>query len=103
MENFGVAPTIGWQLDTFGHASAQVHTVGLVLERVYNEMTSKAQLSALAGFDGLFFARIDWEDYMLRSISERLEFVWQPSRSMGAASNIFSHALFSELSQIQRS
>ena len=38
LEQFGTIPTIGWQLDPFGHSATQA-----------------ALLSAEAGFDGLFF------------------------------------------------
>jgi alpha-mannosidase len=45
VEQFGVIPRIGWQIDPFGHSSTQA-----------------ALLSAETGFDGLFFGRIDYQD-----------------------------------------
>lgn len=44
MDEFGVAPTTGWQLDPFGHSATQA-----------------ALLSAEVGFQGLFFGRIDYQ------------------------------------------
>jgi hypothetical protein len=45
MKEFQYKPTIGWQIDPFGHAQTQA---GL--------------MSAEAGFKGLFFGRIDYQD-----------------------------------------
>ena len=42
LDNFGVKPRIGWQVDTFGHSNAN------------------ARLFAEMGFDALFFARLDY-------------------------------------------
>ncbi|CAK9068292.1 Probable alpha-mannosidase At5g13980, partial [Durusdinium trenchii] len=44
MDEFGVAPRTGWQLDPFGHSATQA-----------------ALLSAEVGFQGLFFGRIDYQ------------------------------------------
>ena len=44
LEQFGVVPTTGWQLDPFGHSATQA-----------------ALLSAEAGFDGLFFGQVDYQ------------------------------------------
>ena len=41
LEEFGVKPAIGWQIDPFGHSNANA--------RLYYEM----------GFDAMFFARAD--------------------------------------------
>lgn len=41
LREFGIRPTIGWQIDPFGHSNAN------------------ARLFAEMGFDALFFARID--------------------------------------------
>ena len=43
-QEFGVRPTIGWDLDTFGHSDTNT--------RLYAEM----------GFDAWFLARIDYQD-----------------------------------------
>ena len=56
--------TVGWQLDPFGHSATQA-----------------ALLSAEAGFDGLFFGRIDYQDLSVRHAEKRNEFVWRASPS----------------------
>ena len=66
-------PTIGWQLDPFGHSA-----------------THAALLSAEDGMDALFFGRIDYQDLDLRHKTNRSEFVWRPSPSLGADSQIFT-------------
>jgi len=43
-EQFGKVPTIGWQLDPFGHSA-----------------THAALMCGLLGFDGLFFGRADYQ------------------------------------------
>ena len=76
LREFGVVPTIGWQIDPFGHASAQA--------------TQFAQM----GFNGFFFARSDYQDYELRNKTKTLESVWRSSPSLGARSDIFTHILY---------
>ena len=42
-ETFGKVPTVGWQIDPFGHSATQ------------------AAFSALYGFDAQFFGRADYQ------------------------------------------
>ena len=74
---FGEAanPTIGWQLDPFGHSATQA-----------------ALLSAEAGFDALFFGRIDYQDHDLRVKNRELQFVWAPSPSLGPQASVYTEA-----------
>lgn len=78
MSEFGVAPTIGWQIDPFGHSATQAWL-----------------LSAEAGFDALFFGRMDYEDHALRWNESRLEHVWRASQSLGASAQVFTSAYWS--------
>ncbi|KAG9404584.1 hypothetical protein AC1031_004785 [Aphanomyces cochlioides] len=64
LEEFGVRPRIGWQIDPFGHSSTQ-----------------GSLLSAGIGFDGLYFARMDYQDYDKRLREKNLEFLWKASPS----------------------
>ena len=57
-------PKIGWQLDPFGHSATQAWL-----------------LSAEAGFDALFFGRIDYQDHDVRVANKDLQYVWAPSAS----------------------
>ena len=66
-------PTVGWQLDPFGHSA-----------------THAALLSAEAGMDALFFGRIDYQDLDLRHKSNRSEFIWRASPSLGPDTQIFT-------------
>jgi alpha-mannosidase len=47
---FNVAPTVAWQIDPFGHSATQA-----------------ALLTAEAGFDALFFGRIDYQVHGIRA------------------------------------
>lgn len=64
LKQFGVVPTVGWQIDPFGHSATQA-----------------ALLSAEVGFQSLFFARIDWQDRRQRLSTRDMEFMWQASPS----------------------
>jgi len=76
LREFGVVPTIGWQIDPFGHAAAQ------------------ATQFALMGFNGFFFARSDYQDYELRNKTKSLESIWRSSPSLGSRTDIFTHILY---------
>jgi hypothetical protein len=74
-ETFGIHPKIGWQIDPFGHSSTQA-----------------ALLSAEVGFEGLYFARIDYQDYNYRQASRTLEMIWRASPSLGSDAQVFTGA-----------
>jgi alpha-mannosidase len=78
LDEFGVTPTTGWQIDPFGHSSTQAWL-----------------LSAEAGFNSLYFGRIDFQDHDLRVNESRLQFVWRASPSRGAQSQVFTGAFHS--------
>eukprot|EP00930_Biecheleria_cincta_P010286 TRINITY_DN1122_c3_g1_i1.p1 TRINITY_DN1122_c3_g1~~TRINITY_DN1122_c3_g1_i1.p1 ORF type:complete len:1002 (-),score=168.48 TRINITY_DN1122_c3_g1_i1:36-3041(-) len=73
MNEFGVAPSTGWQLDPFGHSATQA-----------------ALLSAEVGFAGLFFGRIDYQDLDERVKNSAAEFVWRASPSLGPDAQVFA-------------
>jgi len=73
LEQFGFTPTVGWQIDPFGHSSTQA-----------------ALLSAEVGFDSLFFGRIDYQDRAIRKNESRTEFVWRASPSLGPDAEVFT-------------
>lgn len=58
-------PTIGWQIDPFGHSNAQ------------------ATLFAKMGYDGVFFSRLDYQDKIKRMNESRMETVWKSSKNSG--------------------
>lgn len=72
-DEFNVTPRIGWQIDPFGHSATQ-----------------GSLLSTGVGFDALYFARIDYEDYRKRIHNKDLEFLWRPSKSRGKAWQVFT-------------
>lgn len=81
LNEFGVKPRIGWQIDPFGHSNTNT--------RLFAEM----------GFDGLFFARLDHDDKNRRVNNREMEFIWQPnSKSLGDDVNIFTHVLWNHYS-----
>ena len=63
-KELGVIPTVGWQLDPFGHSATQASL-----------LTSKV------GFDALYFGRIDYQDLRLRQLEKECEGLWNSSRS----------------------
>jgi hypothetical protein len=63
-KELGVVPTVGWQLDPFGHSATQASL-----------LTSKA------GFDALYFGRIDYQDRELRQFTRGCEGLWNSSKS----------------------
>lgn len=73
LEEFGVVPTVGWQIDPFGHSATQA-----------------ALLSAEAGFDSLFFGRIDYQDLKIRKFEKAAEFIWRSSPSLGDDAQVFA-------------
>lgn len=58
-------PRIGWQIDPFGHS---------------REMAS---MFAQMGFDGLFFARLDYQDKDERLMTKSGELIWRASANLG--------------------
>ncbi|CAG9856046.1 unnamed protein product [Phyllotreta striolata] len=55
------APRVGWQIDPFGHSREQA----LIFRQL--------------GFDGAFFARLDFNDRLKRIEEKRLDFLWKSS------------------------
>ncbi len=49
------------------------------------------------GFDAIFFARIDYEDYAVRSAAKTLEYIWRPTSSFGSQTDIFTHAMWGNI------
>jgi alpha-mannosidase len=63
-KELGVIPTVGWQLDPFGHSATQASL-----------LTSKV------GFDALYFGRIDYQDLRMHQLEKECEGLWNSSRS----------------------
>lgn len=59
-DQFNVTPTIGWQIDPFGHS-----------------LTQATHMSAEMGFEGLFFGRIDFQELKYRQEEKKCEFIWK--------------------------
>ena len=78
-ENFGpeARPRVAWHIDPFGHSSEQ------------------AALFAKMGYDGFFFARIDYQDKAKRMNESRLEMIWRGSpKNLRMESDIFTGVLY---------
>ena len=75
LQQFGESanPTIGWQVDPFGHSATQA-----------------ALLSAELGFDALFFGRIDYQDHNQRVREKEMQFSWAPSPSLGPTAQVWT-------------
>lgn len=74
VENMGqcAIPTIAWQIDPFGHSKEQ------------------AKLFAEMGFEGLFFARIDYRDKEERKRNQELQMIWEGGEQGDLTSSIFT-------------
>jgi len=81
-DNFGTCgrPRVGWQIDPFGHS---------------REMAS---IFAQMGYDGEFFARVDYNEKNERLRNLTAEMVWSSSISLGAESDIFTGILYNHYS-----
>ena len=76
LQQFNVTPTIGWQVDPFGHS-----------------LTQAALLGYDVGFDAVVLGRIDYQDKAVRTAESRMEFVWRGSPSATDPRNqIFAQA-----------
>ena len=62
-KEFGVKPTIGWDIDTFGHSDTN--------NRLYAEM----------GFDAMFFSRLDRDEKDQRSRERKMTYLWRPGHN----------------------
>lgn len=71
------APTVQWQLDPFGHSATQ------------GSLFSSPQ----AGFSSVVWARISYDDRAARATNQTLEWVWQPSKSLGTSALTLAHTL----------
>lgn len=74
VDNLGpcAVPTIAWQIDPFGHTKEQ------------------ARLFAEMGFEGLFFARIDYRDKIERKEKQSLQMWWEGGEEGEVDSTIFT-------------
>ncbi|XP_054743678.1 lysosomal alpha-mannosidase [Anastrepha obliqua] len=81
-DNLGTCgrPHVGWQIDPFGHS---------------REMAS---LFAQMGFDGEFFARMDWVEKGVRIKNLDAEMVWQASEDLGDQAELFTGLLYNHYS-----
>ncbi|XP_074649565.1 lysosomal alpha-mannosidase-like [Tubulanus polymorphus] len=78
-DNFGECgrPRVAWQIDPFGQSKEQ------------------SSLFAMMGYDGLYFARIDYQDKAKRKKDKQMEMVWKTSNSIpGEKSTLFSGVLY---------
>ncbi|XP_078455635.1 epididymis-specific alpha-mannosidase isoform X1 [Lampetra planeri] len=74
-ETFGVRPTFSWHVDPFGASAAT------------------PSLFAMAGFNAHLISRIDYDAKDAMQQSQKLQFVWRGSRSLGARQEIFTHVM----------
>ncbi|XP_062548695.1 lysosomal alpha-mannosidase-like [Armigeres subalbatus] len=72
-------PRAGWQIDPFGHSREQ------------------ASIFAQMGFDGMFFARLDWRDKSKRLEDQTAEMLWKSSANL-EDSDVFTSVLYNHYS-----
>lgn len=59
-QEFGIAPKIGWDIDTFGHSHTNT--------RIFAEL----------GYDAMFFSRLDYAEKDKRNANQSMNFLWRP-------------------------
>nr|APA33853.1 seminal fluid protein [Nilaparvata lugens] len=69
-------PRVAWQIDPFGHSS------------------EVALQFAQMGYDGLFFGRLDYQDYAQRKYTKNMETVWRPDTKLGEMGDLFTGVLY---------
>ncbi|CAI5998616.1 unnamed protein product [Closterium sp. NIES-65] len=74
---FGQVPRVAWQIDPFGHSAVQGYLI-----------------SAMGGFDAVFFARADYEDSEARYRARTAEFVWRASDTLNERAEVFGGRLY---------
>lgn len=81
-DTFGTCarPRVGWQIDPFGHS---------------REMAS---IFAQMGFDGEFFARMDWVEKKTRLDNVTAEMIWKASDDLGETAELFTGLLYNHYS-----
>ncbi|KAF5279394.1 hypothetical protein FQA39_LY05504 [Lamprigera yunnana] len=73
-------PKVGWQIDPFGHTRE--------MASIFTQM----------GYDGLFFARLDWRDKSERLLTKTGEMLWRGSANLGNDSLLFTHVMYNHYS-----
>lgn len=79
LENFGIQPRIGWQIDPFGHSS--------ITPSLFKEM----------GFDAMVINRIHHQKKREFKSGKVMEFMWRGS-SLGGGTDMFTHVLHTHYS-----
>ena len=79
LSNFGEAgrPKGSWTIDPFGHSNTNAWLIG-----------------AESGMDYLFWGRMDYQDFAMRKPTQKLEWIWEGSETMGDTAQIFAGQLF---------
>ena len=77
LNNFNATPRTTWQVDPFGHSTAQASLFG-----------------PAAGFNALFFMRADWQEIALRNNQTTTEMIWAPSPTLGMGGATYAGILY---------
>ncbi|CAN0078829.1 unnamed protein product, partial [Ectocarpus sp. 4 AP-2014] len=87
-EEFGeeALPRVAWQIDPFGHSATQASLLGAQARTAMLRHTLFLQ----AGFDALYFGRIDYQDREKRIAEKDMEMMWRASRSFEQDAQIFT-------------
>ena len=82
LQEFGVHPDVGWQLDPFGHSA------------------SNARIFAEIGINALVFARMPYTQLMDWAHNQKKDVIWEPGFATTSSQSpaLFTHVLFDHYS-----
>lgn len=100
---FGIRPTVGWHIgnvfswgifgDNYMMLKLNINTE-LLYADPFGHTNAHSGLMAKFGFNGFFWARIDYEDHQLRNSTKNLEFIWRGVKSYGTSQDLYTGVFY---------
>jgi lysosomal alpha-mannosidase len=60
----------------------------------FGHSAEQASMFAMMNFNGFFFGRIDYQDFIARKANKTLEYIWRGSPTLGKSTEIFAGVFF---------
>ena len=81
-------PSFRWYI--YIHYGIVTPMTFIIIIHVTHSQPTHIHVHSQMGYDGLFFARNDYDDKNQRLKDNTMEMVWRPSKSLGNASDLFT-------------